>query len=190
MSQAKLNSWEAQNIARKIAEKAFEHVIGPINEKINEHLREAYRVQMIALGTSPELLAEVGLGELSDEITVSVVIGENRWNEIVKGNTGEFIRWSTYRADFYFKAESDTPAYATFCAERAPFRVQQNALQQELQTQLQGKSIKAVMKAWPEAARFVAGEFRIDISTPAEMTKPLETILAKYLPMLAAPQGV
>lgn len=189
MSQAKLNSWEAQNIARSISEKAFDHVIGPIDNKINELLRAGYANTLSSLGVSSSILAEHGIGELADKISVEIKIDGRTYKEQIKGDTNEFISVGRYCRDFVFVESEITAEYIELRLERAPFRTQQNALANELSKQMTGRSAKAVMKAWPEAANFIAAYFNI-VSPISEMTSPLEVLLAKYLPMLAAPQGV
>jgi len=52
-----MNDWETARIARSISEKAFEHVIGPIDNKINELLRAGYANTLSLLGVSPSILA-------------------------------------------------------------------------------------------------------------------------------------
>ena len=188
MSQSKISSWEASIIAKKIAEKAFEHLVAPIDERINEYLRSRYRACMVAIGTTPQAMAEYGLGTLADTISVIVIVGDDSWIEQLKGNTDEFLSLSGFGQDFKFISTS-APEYVSLCAERAPFRAKQQALNGELADQLTGRSAKAAMKAWPEAAQFIADEFGLGDIT-REMTKPLENLLAKYLPMLAPPQGV
>ncbi len=190
MSKTCINSWEASNIAIRIAAKAFEHVVAPIDGRINEYLRSAYHACFEdIIGTTPRLLAEHGIGKLADTISVLVPIENDNWQEQLKGNTDEFLAFVGYGPDFSFPAAT-VVLYASLCAERAPFRKQQHALKEEIASQLLGRSVKAAMKAWPEAAQFIANEFNLgDIAKP-EMTKPLETLLAKYLPMLAPPQGV
>lgn len=190
MSKSRINNWEASHIAKKIAEKAFEHVVAPIDGRINEYLRSAYHACFEdIIGTTPRLLAEHGIGKLADTISVVIRIENNNWQEQLNGDTDEFLAFAGYGPDFSFPAAT-AALYASLCAERAPFREQQRALKEEIASQLLDRSVKAAMKAWPEAAQFIADEFCLgDIAKP-EMTKPLETLLAKYLPMLAAPQGV
>lgn len=188
MSQTKMNDWETASIARRISEKAFEHVIGPIDNKINELLRAGYANTLSLLGVSPSILAEHGIGELTDKISVEIKSNGQTHEEHIKGDTGEFITTSRYRCDFVFVESEITKKYIELCFERAPFRTQQNALANELSNQMVGRSAKAVMKTWPEAADFIASYFNI-VSPISEMTKPLEVLLAKYLPMLPAPKG-
>lgn len=183
MSQSKMTSWEASIIAKKIAEKAFEHLVAPIDERINEYLRSRYRACMVAIGTTPQAMAEYGLGTLADTISVIVIVGDDSWTEQLKGNTDEFLSLSGFGQDFKFISTS-APGYVSLCTERAPLRAKQQALNEELADQLTGRSAKATMKAWPEAAQFIADEFGLGDIT-REMTKPLENLLAKYLPMLA-----
>jgi hypothetical protein len=47
------------------------------------------------------------------------------------------------------------------------------------------------MKVWPEAATIVAEFFNIDTDgKDKSMTSPLDQLLSKFMPLLAAPQGV
>ncbi len=189
MSKSGINNWEASNIAVRIAAKAFEHVIAPIDERINEYLRSRYHACMAIIGTTPQTMSEYGLGTLADTISVVVVVDNDRWEEQLKGNTDEFLSLAGFGSDFSFSS-GNAPGYVVLCTERAPFRKQQHALEEEIASQLLGRSVKAAMKAWPEAAQFIADEFNLGDIAKSEMTKPLETLLAKYLLMLAAPQGV
>lgn len=44
---------------------------------------------------------------------------------------------------------------------------------------------KAAMEAWPEAAEIIASAAEVDVGNT--MTRPLEALLSRYIPMLAAP---
>ncbi len=188
MSQTKMNDWETASIARRISEKAFEHVIGPIDNKINELLRAGYANTLSLLGVSPSILAEHGIGELTDKISVEIKVDGQIHEEKINGDTGEFISTRRYGCDFIFVESAITAKYVELCLERAPSRNQRHALTEELSKQMVGRSAKAVMKTWPEAADFIASYFNI-VNPISEMTKPLEVLLAKYLPMLPAPKG-
>lgn len=190
MSQSKMTWWEAQKIANSIAEKAFEHLLGPIDKKINAHLRECYH--RLVPAAVKETVLKYQVSSASNRITVSVLTDkggdeEGRWKEVLTGDADEFLQSGRYSSDFEFQSVDETPLYSALCTERAPLRAQALALSTELTEQLTGRSAKAAMKAWPEAAGFIAEAF--GITSHVEMVKPLEVLLAKYLPTLAAPKG-
>ena len=53
-----------------------------------------------------------------------------------------------------------------------------------LQDQLEGRTTKQAIGAWPEAADIIAKIAEVETSS---FTRPLEVLLAKYMPMLPAP---
>ena len=72
--------------------------------------------------------------------------------------------------------------------KRERLAVAQGQLREELRSQLLGKTTKQAIEAWPEAAKIISDV--AEVGTEGSITKPLEALLARFIPALPAPQGV
>lgn len=192
MSQSKMNSYEASCIAKTIAVKAFAHVLDPLDKEVNFYLYGCYC--KIMTSERIEHHVQYGMGEYADKITVKVHVpcadnpsGERTYEEAISSDVLDLCKTSRWGPDFVFFTIEETSEYTRLCAKRAPWRTHRDELAKELVRQLSGRSAKQSMKDWPEAADIIADHF--GITTHIAMVKPLEVLLSKYLPMLAAPQG-
>ena len=183
MASKKISHNLASNIARRIAEKAFEHLIAPLEKQMEIFGKEGYF--LLIDGIDINLLKERGIvcneGPLvfkvrkpSDESEDSAIA--------LQCDTGwRAYGWATptlIDLSFWERVVVVSEKLKGYVSKRFAF-------QSELRIQLEGKSSAAATKAWPEAAFIIAEECGYD---PRPMTVPLEELLMKFLPMLPAPK--
>lgn len=180
MAHKKIGTQLASDIAEKIAKKAFEHLIPALEEQLREVGREAYK--RIDDDIDLAKCAEYGMTYKADNPGVRIKLDED---VVLCGNLGfAGYRYSNYGemtikdAGLYARAK---PIHGRLSA----LRNAQRDLMRDLESQLHGKSTKAAMEAWPEAAEIIASAAEVDVDNT--MTRPLEVLLSRYIPMLAAP---
>jgi hypothetical protein len=182
-------SWRmANSIANRIADKAFEHLINPKQKMLEAVGAEAFDVlkQHIDLdllrrfnivGSDSNMRLKVKCAaDGSDDSTVLIQF------KAEDGFTPYNPQTPTVTDDGLWQRARD------LSGELNVLRHKRYALYNELKSQLEGKTTNMAIKAWPEAAEIIAQI--ANVTLVGDMTTPLESLLSKYLPMLAAPQGV
>ncbi len=185
MASRKINWRMADAIGAAIAGKAFEHLIKPKQDALAAIGREAF-ARMTARVDVP-VLQEFNIvgadGPLQFDIRCQAdQSNDNSVRVFVEGFT--ITGWNVPCV-----VDDDLWARARGVAdELKALRSKSCAFSNELRQQLEGKTTTAAMKAWPEAAEIIANVTGASLNNG--FTVPLESLLSKYLPMLAAPQGV
>jgi hypothetical protein len=188
MSATKITSREAWSIAAKISDKAFEHLLDPVNKKLNTLGKEAYEKIIEGIGgeSVAKKLVVYGLAYSTRSVDINVVDANN---EILVTYTVENETLIKSNYHHYNKMKLvDGPLYDKIIEldqERDKLLAKCSSLRNTLEHQITGKSTKTVVKAWPEAEEIVNNYFG-QVSDTTLVT-PLETLLARFLPMLPAP---
>ena len=185
MASRKINWRMADLIGDAIAEKAFEHLIKPKQDALAAIGREAFA--HITTRVDVSVLQELNIvganGQLQFDIRCQAdQSNDNSVRVFVEGFT--ITGWNVpcvVDDDLWSRAYEISNELKTL-------RLKSCALSTELKQQLEGKTTTAAMKAWPEAAEIIANITGTSLNNG--FTVPLDSLLSKYLPMLAAPQGV
>lgn len=183
----KINWHQSRDIAKGISEKAFEHLVNPVGLQIAQVVEAAMRIDFIGRN-APLLLTAKLLYPADGYITVAVFpvsyeVPEGHSLITAAGRFG-FRECGHKLLQIY-----DDRAYELLLplvTQRNELAAKQSALYGVLNQQIEGKTAGAVRKAWPEATEIidkVLGE-----SSGVQLTQPLEQLLARFLPMLPAPQ--
>ena len=180
-----ITSYEASDIARQIAKKAFEHLLAEPYQKLNYAGGLAYDRLYEVMGTTPQKMLAAGFGGNSNTVRINVTNLDGQEQSV------EYRKEDVVQALGYYPAKLCDDAMFDLITEAKlltnPLEAKRAELEGELRSQLIGKSAATAKKAWPEAAEFIDAHFCITTGTP--MTQPLEELLARFLPMLPAPQG-
>lgn len=181
----KINWRSASRIAELISNKAFEHLIGPLEKSIAEIAEPAMRCTVVGIHATALIEARVLLSwEASSSVEILPLSYElpERSGLTVLGHFG-FIgaMYSTIliRDDYVYEK------LLPLVTQRNELQTKRAELYNTIEQQIAGKTVSAVRKAWPEAAPLIDSVF----SPVPEITKPLEQLLARFLPMLPAPQA-
>ena len=180
MAHKKIGTQLASDIAEKIAKKAFEHLIPALEEQLREVGREAYK----RIDDDIDLVkcAEYGLIDKSEYPGVKIrldkdVVWCGKLGFVGYRHTG-YGEMTIEDAGLYGRAKPLQDRINELCRAR-------RELERDLESQLRGKSTKAAIEAWPEAAEIIASAAEVDVANT--MTRPLEVLLSRHIPMLAAP---
>ncbi len=188
MASRKINWRMANSIADRIADKAFEHLIDPKQKMLEAVGVEAFDVmkqhidvgllrRFNIVGSNSNMRLKVKCtADGSDDSAVLIQF------EAEDGFSVYYLETPTVTDDGLWQRARD------LAGELGVLRHKRNLLYNELKSQLEGKTTNMAIKAWPEAAEIIAQI--ADINLIGDMTTPLESLLSKYLPMLAAPRGV
>ena len=183
MSSTKITQREAWSLSDKIADKAFEHLLEPWNKKEQELGKEVYAQIVEAIGGDKVVaaMAAYNVIEFTDQITIDVCDGTNDERINFKRDNLINTRWNRMRlinGNLYERA-------AEINKTQQSLRLKREALRKTLEVQMTGKSMKSIIKAWPEAESVLNAYF--GQVTDSTLVAPLEVLLARFLPMLAAP---
>lgn len=203
MSRSKLDSWQASNIARRIANKAFAHLTQPLKRRLKALAAQAYAEHIAKAGLSKGklgLLQELKI--VSSYATLTVDFGEVGGSrlEAQVGHTGGHDHTGSWVPDEdAFNGEfamSDlsgpfspevTKAANGVAQELKPVQEREWELAAELAVYMVGKSAANVIKSWPEAAGIVRDYFGMEHPNINEIPRPLEQLLSRHLLALPAP---
>ena len=190
MKHRKIGQQLADDIAAAIAGKAFEHLIPAAQKRAEAISRLAY-AKLASLFDLEALYKTEVCGKGG---TCSIRVRPEgdpsdanlAYASISAADVFCFRTWAAPIID-------DTPIHEQLVEVRAELaRLTRNHadLRKELRIQLLGKTTKQAVEAWPEAAEIIANV--AGLNPTDSFTKPLETLLAKFLPALPAPveQGV
>lgn len=196
MSSKKINYHAANSIADDIAVKAFEHLLDPLEKDMTRWVQDVFNrtIENFGLtGLHLDALIEAGILGTYTYCTVEFAV-ERIDNEWLLGKrhsfchtveNGEFS--NVYPVPAIKIIDPDLSAeFERRKDEMAPLEVKKRALRETIHAQIEGRTCNYVMKEWPEAAQFVAKHCDLNI-TP--IIKPLENLLARFLPALSAPTG-
>ena len=184
MSIKKIDRYDANNISEAMANAAFKHLLVPYHEQADKFALQAY--QSLTAGLPLDLMVERGFARRHiAKISVGVQNTSGESQYLMTTKDIDHVTHTSYGAmelvdsALYDAVEALTGMYAHYFEQR-------NSLRNEIAKQIEGKSAHSVLKNWPEAAPFLQARFG-DLQTSG-MTVPLEQLLARFLPMLPAPQ--
>lgn len=188
MSKHKISNREAANIAGKIADKAFEHLIEPAEARIQGALSEAYwKIAGNWDQATIESLTKHSVLHTGNETKIYVTDGKYRASFNLKGDG--LVTSCGYGADLIISDADLLDKLQELSNELNQLRVKRNNLEFELVKQISGRTAKSVIENWPEAEAFVKDEFPEKSVDKPVMTTPLEMLLGKFIPALPAPQS-
>lgn len=186
MKHRKIGQKLADDIAQAIADKAFEHLIPAAQKRAEAISRLAY-AKLASLFDLEALYKTEVCGKGG---TCSIRVrpeGDPSDANIAYANISADVFWfRTWTAPII----DDTSIHEQLVevrAELARLSQKYTDLRRELRAQLLGKTTKQAVEAWPEAAGIIADV--ADLDETGAFVKPLETLLAKFLPALPAPAG-
>ena len=186
MKHRKIGQELARNIASAIADKAFEHLLPQAQAECRAIADEAY--DRIDADLNFAKMAEYGFAYRVSgcaQRIIRIVADRDNYADL-KTSARPWVL-STYNCLYV----EDAGLYARAREarqNRERLAVAQRQLREELQSQLLGQTTKQAIEAWPEAAEIIADI--AEVGTESPITKPLEALLARFIPALPAPQGV
>lgn len=197
MSTKKIKWRESNSIAGDIAAKAFEHLLDPLEKDMTRWVQDVFDRTIENLGLSGlhrGALIEAEILKMHAYCTVEFTVERND-NGWLLGKRPYFYRdipEGESLPNIYpvpmIKIVDPTLAveFERRKDEMAPLEAKKRALRETIHNQIEGRTCNYVMKEWPEAASFVVKHCDLNV-TP--IFKPLENLLARFLPALPAPTG-
>lgn len=185
MSSKKISKDAAYAISERIANKAFEHLISPLQAQVKELGIEASNKLHAQIDSKLLRSMNIIAGD-SDSMRIWVYASADDFgNESRKVNL-DGPGWSGSYWDAVSIVDADLAARASVAVERlADLCKKRQMLANELCSRCLGKTVKAALAAWPEAADIIADVTGVPLTQG--FVSPLENLLAKFLPMLPAP---
>ena len=189
----KIGNYEAHNIANKVAAKAFEHLITPAQERLNQIAMAAYTQELQDCGVTQQIEAQLRARKVTDN-----PYHHTDTCTLVYGNKDAGEDDASYGLEF---PEGERPLFAQMVLTNdynkdqiqaayqalAPLEIKKGALAYDIRTQITGKTTAVVRKHWPEITGFVEDVMREGINTNNISPVPFQTLLNTHLLALAAP---
>ena len=187
MKHRKIGQELARNIASAIADKAFEHLLPQAQAECTAIADEAY--DRIDADLNFAKMAEYGFAYRASNggtsKAIRIVADRNNYVDLTTSDRP----WGLSTYNYLSLTDAGMYARAREARQnRERLAVARRQLHEELQSQLLGQTTKQAIEAWPEAAEIIADI--AEVGTESPITKPLEALLARFIPALPAPQGV
>ena len=197
----------AQQIARAISRKAFEHLLKPLYNKEHEFVQKVHDELLAYYDLTPTRIKELITARIATdneicEVTFDIAdlqgdrkcnssftlgldfeqMAQPRYYNVTANGAGKSYPFS----QMTITNAKSVAGYLKHEATIQPYREQINQLYEEIYDQVIGRTAGTALEAWPEASTIIAEACELKI-TP--MVVPLEQLLAKFL-ALPAPAAV
>ena len=183
MKHRKISGRLAYEIGDAISRKAFAHLRPAVEEQLKAVMQEAYQQAEAQLDFTA--LKNFNIVEEVDNVRLAVrpMNGADKEVKYLTGKPGYQLGASSWAVMTVY--DDELFARADVLNSRLKDMQQRTYdMARELQDQLKGRTTKQAIEAWPEAADIIAKVAGVETSS---FTRPLEVLLAKYMPMLPAP---
>lgn len=183
---------KATDVAEAISRKAMEHLVKPLNDEEHELAEKIYaRIIKECSLTEKQIkaMAERKLVDMTANTAIEVQDASGNTLSCSTHNEGgkeKYIESTTY-SRMCVKDDALYAEIADLEARRNAVEAQRNDMMVALRDQINGRSTKEVFGEWPEAIPIVAQVMEMELDRPP-LIKPLEQLLAKFLPALPAPK--
>ena len=187
MASKKINWNLANSIAHAIAEKAFEHLVKPLEKALEDIGTEAAEIVLEQI--NPDVLIRLNIvkeNSAPKPIMIRCADDESKDSALAVPATLGFtlMGWENIETivpdEMWNRANDIARQLTSLCSKR-------QEMSYEMQQQLTGTTTAAAIKAWPEAESIISDVAGLIGS--GNFTVPLDNLLAKYMPLLPAPQG-
>lgn len=176
----------ALQIAEKIAEKAFEHLILPL-EREKQAMFHEYLAEIYGLFSEDQLdaMERVGILEYNEHVGLSFH-GSEDTKQLTCKMPKKHLTPGNWNNTFKVFGEDRYVRASALQSRLRDMEQRQNAMRNELQAQMTGKTAVKIVELWPEAGEIIK-EVLGDDYRDGGVTAPLEVLLARFLPALPAP---
>lgn len=197
MSTKRINDWNADSIAHRIAKKAFAHIMKPFEDKLAAVAKTCYDTMM--QGVDVKWLLEHGFAKQCKIVWVEINDGHGEEHKVPhrqdNGNIdndddderGLLICPHSYSSAVRITSAEHWIAVKNLYEQMSPYEDQCEKLKRELAKQINGKTVTQACKAWPAAANIINGQMGVE--AVKQMDVPLEQLLGKFLLALPAPEA-
>lgn len=184
----KINRHQAKRIGEHIAEKAFEHLVNPLVEqnlafaiKANAQFFANFSPEQIALMEKADLITKTKSIRLMVVKTTDDCVGISYTTDTEYYNKNGWGDLEIHDDQLYEECRAREK-------QLQELRYKKASMAYEISAQCQGKNPNTVMKNWPEAASIIESVVGTENTSSPTLTVPLGVLLARFLPMLPAPQ--
>lgn len=177
----KIKDAMACRFAEAVSYKAFEHLTKPAYNAVADEMEKAHDQQIA--GIPQDILDKL---EEADVIETSNTLCYNGYKE------GEMMYWVNMRCSrrekYYFSSIKTNPDLMAAAKAYQAIEDRRNELRRTIQDQIGGKTVGQVINHWPELEPMFKTMYNF-VDAPDGFVVPFESLLAKYLPALPAPDA-
>ena len=186
----KIGSYEAFNIASRVASKAFEHLITPAQERLDQVAMAAYTQELQDCGITPEIEAKMRARrkqrqDANYDHKCKINYGKADEDECIYELSFDKVRPLT--GYIHLQNKKSCKAIEAAHATLTPLEYKCALLRDDIKAQINGKTTAVVRKHWPELTGFVEDVMREGINMNPISPVPFQSLLNKHLLALAAP---
>lgn len=192
MSSKKIGHWDAQNIAERVANKAFEHLYAPAHEAVTKEAQSIYLQVIADLDLNivqVNRMVEAGVLRMRKHCTLHFMKNEDGYAfQFVLGTQQyepEAPRlWICERINVPAELEEELLIVHQKFKE---IEVAKGAFAQRIRQDITDKSVTAVIKKWPEIKGFIEDQLGEKLGSET-LVVPFSDLIQKYLsPLMALP---
>lgn len=188
MSTKKIAPHQAYSIAVKVSLKAFEHLLSPLQEKLEKAGMDAYNAWYKDIGLSAKTLAKMlESGALTMRSGTSIEIGTKGKRLPIGDHSYNGTATSSPFVCTLLRLPPGEAAddILAMLEQYESIEHSRGEMLKEIRDQLAGKTVSYAAKTWPEIAEFIFDQ----TGRPAgeAMVVPFQALINKYLAALPAP---
>lgn len=184
---------KAADVAEAITKKAMEHLFKPLKDEEHAIAEEAYQLALKKCKLTDEQLRQMVACNIVDfSMNITVEIRDKNGNEtnVETHNMDEKVQYidSGWRRTTVVTNDDLYSRAVDFKERWNDLHAKATDMKDAVMAQVNNRSTKEVFADWPEAVPIVAKVMEIELDRPA-LLKPLEMLLAKFMPALPAPKA-
>ena len=188
MSTKKIATHQAYGIAARVSAKAFEHLLSPLQEKLEKAGMDAYNAWYKDIGLSANTLAKMlESGALTMRSGIIIEVGTKDDRVLVGDHSYNGSATSSPFVCSRMRMPPGKVADDILVMLKQYERIEHSRgeMLKEIRDQLTGKTVSYAAKTWPEIAEFIFDQ----TGRPAGevMVVPFQALINKYLAALPAP---
>jgi len=192
MSSKKIGYYDARRISENVANKAFEHLLSPMQVECDRMAKEAYDAVLINLGlgyTNTKLMAAAGLISMCRSCTIQIVMGKDEDGDtLTEGvamlGSDDYDAPKSYVCSRMTIPEDLAGDLHEMWEKMGPIVEAKQQLEVRINCDISGKTPTSVIKKWPELRGFI--EDVMGVQGTGELVVPFSDVLQKYLGQFVA----
>ena len=192
MSAKKIGYYDARRISENVANKAFEHLLSPMQVECDKLAQEAYDAVRIYLGLSyanTKCMEDAEVISMCRLCGIHIVTGKDEDGDLIKEKVAvlgsdDYDAPNSYVCSRMTIPEDLADGLHEMWEKMGPIVEAKQQLGVRINCDIQGKTPTSVIKKWPELRGFI--EDVMGVQGTGELVVPFSDVLQKYLGQFVA----
>jgi len=192
MSSKKIGYYDARRISENVANKAFEHLLSPMQVECDRLAQEAYDAVRIYLGLSyanTKCMEDAEVISMCRLCGIHIVTGKDEDGDLIKEKVAmlgsdDYDAPKSYVCSRMTIPEDLAGGLHEMWEKMGPIVEAKQQLEVRINCDISGKTPTSVIKKWPELRGFI--EDVMGVQGTGELVVPFSDVLQKYLGQFVA----